>query len=68
MSRKSKISGFEKIEAIEKYLHGEDSLNHLAHLLDVSFQTINNGFKLNSSLTMASNLPVFRSRWSSAYI
>ncbi|TJY37547.1 transposase [Cohnella pontilimi] len=40
MSHKAKISGFEKIEAIEKYLRGEDSLNHLASLLDVSFTSI----------------------------
>lgn len=40
MSRKGKISGLEKIAAIEKYLRGEDSLKHLATLLDVSFPTI----------------------------
>jgi len=34
MFLKSKISGSEKIAAIEKYLCGEDSLNHLATLLD----------------------------------
>ena len=30
MPHKAKISGVEKIETIEKYLRGEDSLNHLA--------------------------------------
>ncbi|AYB38181.1 helix-turn-helix domain-containing protein [Brevibacillus laterosporus] len=40
MSHKAKISGSEKIAAIEKYLRGEDSLNHLANLLDVSFPSI----------------------------
>ncbi|MCY6960724.1 transposase [Clostridium brassicae] len=36
MSHKAKISGSEKIEVIEKYLRGEDSLNHLATLIGVS--------------------------------
>ncbi|WMJ81427.1 transposase [Clostridium sp. MB40-C1] len=36
MSHKAKISGSEKIEVIEKYLCGEDSLNHLATLIGVS--------------------------------
>lgn len=36
MSHKAKISGLEKIEVIEKYLRGEDSLNHLATLIGVS--------------------------------
>ncbi|MDT2284845.1 hypothetical protein P7H17_00115 [Paenibacillus larvae] len=35
MSHKAKVSGSEKIAAVEKYLRGEDSLNHLAALLDV---------------------------------
>ncbi|MBU7005812.1 transposase-like protein [Peptococcaceae bacterium DYL19] len=35
MSHKSKISGVERISAVEKYLRGEDSLNHLAILLGV---------------------------------
>lgn len=37
MSHKAKISGPRKIASIEKYLRGEDSLNHLASLLGVSF-------------------------------
>lgn len=40
MSRKGKVSGFERIAAIEKYLRGEDSLAHLAALLDVSKPSI----------------------------
>lgn len=40
MSRKAKISGPEKIATIEKYLRGEDSLNHLATVLDVHHSTI----------------------------
>ncbi|MDT2261603.1 helix-turn-helix domain-containing protein [Paenibacillus larvae] len=36
MSHKTEISGSEKIAVfVEKYLRGEDSLNHLAALLDV---------------------------------
>lgn len=35
MGRKSKIPGFQKIEVIEKYLRGEDSLNNLAQELDI---------------------------------
>ncbi len=40
MSQKSKISGPEKIAAVEKYLRGEDSINHLATLLNVHNQTL----------------------------
>lgn len=40
MFHKAKISGPEKIAAIEKYLSGECSLNHLATLLEVSRQSI----------------------------
>jgi transposase-like protein len=36
MSHKVKIPGPEKIAAIEKYLRGEDSLNHIAALLNVN--------------------------------
>lgn len=46
MSRKAKITGSEKIIAIEKYLRGEDSLNYLATLLGVSpIHLLNNGYK-----------------------
>lgn len=45
MSHKAKISGPEKIAAIEKYLRGEDSLNHLATLLDVAFSSIKQWLK-----------------------
>lgn len=37
MGRKSKISGIKIIEVIEEYLRGEDSLNHLAEMLNVSW-------------------------------
>lgn len=40
MPHKVKISGEEKIAVIEKYLRGEDSLNHLATLLNVNAQSI----------------------------
>jgi transposase len=50
MSHKTKISGKEKIAAIEKYLHGEDSLNHLATLLDVTHQSITQWLQTYQSL------------------
>ena len=50
MSHKAKISGPEKIAAIEKYLRGEDSLYHLATLLDVSHQSIQQWFQTYQSL------------------
>lgn len=50
MSRKAKISGPEKIVAIEKYLRGEDSLNHLATVLDVSYQSIKQWLQTYQSL------------------
>ncbi|MDT2265412.1 hypothetical protein P7H12_20060 [Paenibacillus larvae] len=51
MSHKAKVSGSEKIAAVEKYLRGEDSLNHLAALLDVRHSSVK---------AMASDLPVAR--------
>jgi transposase len=50
MSHKAKISGSEKIATIEKYLRGEDSLNHLAALLDVSFSSIKQWLQTYRSL------------------
>lgn len=50
MSHKAKISGPEKIAAIEKYLRGEDSLNHMATLLDVSSQSIRQWLQTYQSL------------------
>lgn len=50
MSRKGKISGVEKIAAIEKYLRGEDSLNHLAILLDVDSKAIQQWLQTYQSL------------------
>ncbi|MDT2232300.1 hypothetical protein [Paenibacillus larvae] len=40
MSPKAKVSGSEKIAAVEKYLRVEDSLNHLAALLDVHHSSV----------------------------
>ena len=50
MSHKAKISGPERIAAIEKYLRGEDSLNHLATLLDVNRQSIKQWLQTYQSL------------------
>lgn len=50
MSRKEKISASEKIEAIKKYLRGEDSLNHLASMLNVSFASIKQWLQTYHSL------------------
>ncbi|MDT2277858.1 hypothetical protein [Paenibacillus larvae] len=49
MSHKAKVSGSEKIAAVEKYLRGEDSLNHLAkHFLMYAIHPLGNGFRLTS--------------------
>ena len=53
LSHKSKISGAEKIAAIEKYLRGEDSLNHLATLLNVASPSIKQWFQTYQSLGSA---------------
>lgn len=50
MSRKAKISGAEKIAAIEKYLRGENSLSHLATLLDVHHASIKQWLQTYQSL------------------
>lgn len=50
MSHKAKISGPKKIAAIEKYLRGEDSLNHLATLLNVSYASIKQWLQTYHSL------------------
>jgi len=50
MSHKAKISGPEKIAAIKKYLRGEDSLSHLATLLDVSYPAIKQWLQTYQSL------------------
>jgi transposase len=50
MSHKAKIPGSEKIAAIETYLRGEDSLNHLATLLDVSYTSIKQWLQTYQSL------------------
>ena len=50
MSHKSKIADLKKIDAIEKYLRGEDSLNHLASLLNVSFTSIKQWLQTYQSL------------------
>ena len=50
MSHKSKISGPEKIVAIEKFLRGEDSLTHLATLLNVTFASMKQWLQTYQSL------------------
>ncbi|HHY26240.1 MAG TPA: helix-turn-helix domain-containing protein [Desulfitobacterium dehalogenans] len=50
MSHKAKLSGPEKITAIEKYLRGEDSLNHLATVLDVHYSTVKQWLQTYQSL------------------
>ena len=50
MPHKAKILGSEKIAAIEKYLRGEDSLNHLATLLDVCYASIKQWLQIYQSL------------------
>lgn len=50
MSHNAKISGPEKIAAVEKYLRGEDSLYHLATLLDVSYASIKQWLQTYQSL------------------
>jgi transposase-like protein len=50
MSHKVKVSGSAKIAAIEKYLRGEDSLNHLASLLNVSWTSIKQWLQTYQSL------------------
>lgn len=50
MSHKAKISGLEKIEAIEKYLRGEDSIYHLASVLDVHRSSVKQWLQTYESL------------------
>lgn len=50
MSRKSKISGPERIAAIEKYLRGEGSLSHLAKLLNINLESIRQWLRTYQSL------------------
>ncbi|WP_369128237.1 helix-turn-helix domain-containing protein, partial [Paenibacillus larvae] len=50
MSHKAKVSGSEKITAVEKYLRGEDSLNHLAALLDVHHSSVRQWLQTYQSL------------------
>jgi len=50
MPYKAKISGTEKIATIEKYLRGEGSLRHLANLLDVTHQSIQQWLQTYQSL------------------
>jgi transposase len=50
MSHKSKISGPERINAIEKYLRGEDSMNHIATVLNVSWTSIKQWLQTYQSL------------------
>ncbi|MDT2236125.1 hypothetical protein P7H19_07165 [Paenibacillus larvae] len=48
MSPKAKVSGSEKIAAVEKYLRVEDSLNRLAALLDVRHSSVRQWLRLTS--------------------
>lgn len=50
MGRKSKVPGLKKIEAVEKYLQGEDSLNHLAEGLDIRWTSIKQWIQTYQSL------------------
>ncbi|MDT2256432.1 transposase [Paenibacillus larvae] len=50
MSPKAKVSGSEKIAAVEKYLRVEDSLNHLAALLDVRHSSVRQWLQTYQSL------------------
>lgn len=50
MSHKAKITGTDKIVAIEKYLRGEDSLNHLATLLGVAYTSMKQWLQTYQSL------------------
>lgn len=50
MSRKTRISGSLRIAAIETYLRGEDSLNHQADLLGVTFASIKQWLQTYQSL------------------
>lgn len=50
MSHKAKILGLKKIAAIERYLRGEDSLNHLAALLGVRLSSIQQWLQIYQSL------------------
>lgn len=50
MSHKTKLSGSEKVVAIEKYLRGEDSLNHLATLLGVAYNSVKQWLKTYQAL------------------
>jgi len=50
MSHKAKITGIEKILVIEKYLRGEDSLNHLATLLGVTYPSMKQWLQSYQSL------------------
>lgn len=50
MPYKAKIEGPDKVAAIERYLRGEDSLNHIATLLKVSFPTVKQWLQTYQSL------------------
>jgi len=50
MSHKARIPGSDKIAAIEKYLKGEDSLNHTAVLLGVPYSSVKQWLQTYQSL------------------
>jgi transposase len=60
MSRKAKISGPEKIAAIEKYLRGEDSLNHIATQLGVCYSNVKQWLQTYQSLGPDALLHTFK--------
>lgn len=50
MSQKTKVPGPEKIATIEKYLRGEDSINHLATVLGVYTSSVQKWFHIYQTL------------------
>lgn len=57
MGRKPKISGYEKIAVIEKFLRGEDSLNHIATLLGIQHSSVRQWLQTYQSLGPSALLP-----------
>lgn len=50
MGRKGKVPGIIKIEFIEKYLRGEDSISHIAEELDVAWTSVKQWLQTYQSL------------------
>lgn len=66
MSHHAKISGQQKIAAIEKYLRGEDSLYHLAYTLEITFSSIKQWLQTYQSLGPSGLLNTSKNRVYSA--